>query len=698
MTMLLRPFYPVEVKLSNKIKSEELVRLLVTLPSTGDTRKKVLENFNVRELLILLNGLSKDDNRDEFYNFDELDTNLKSMWIDVVDVLNRFPCVKLVDTYSKLSDQTSNASTLSNNDGIDWYELAIDSNEYDFLLEYLIDMNVNRINFKLIEINTKKFNKIYEVLENHCSALKIQNDNLSVIKDSENFKLKLKILTLSNYEYFETVEKLNYETLNIIGNEVDIYSVSTLIKKNKNLKVVYFKGRLKDYIPLNIDENIRVYYDLIVFDTIDKSQLKGMGNLARFNELYLNLTLETNITIDWLENCYNLKKLYFSLNFNSTQQHTFSNLNSFPNLEELTIKRCDVLIRNDETHPVDNIKNIMPKLKLLTLIECNVDTNFFKSIDGSMIYDIFLVNCNLKFDSFIKLSRNIRNLTIINQDVNQCKDFVFLTYKVRSTYLISNSRRCILNINEKLMTLKIPESHDIYFTKLGAAASTLPNHVSNGDTHLRLDNLKIPYNSTLNFTVYPNFSDLDFGFLRSLVWEREISFINIELYSFTNIFYKIYNVDGIENLKTYCYDVFKLQENLRRILAKKELTNAEKHFVLPYPSSKRDPALIMPGTIDAILLKMPRKSSIYRRGLRSGRSKYRQLKLASSDTGDSDEGYGSKVGYICKVCGKRFPRNTSLNRHLLVHRNYRPFRCDRCGYRFKRSDHLKAHNKACVGK
>lgn len=44
-----------------------------------------------------------------------------------------------------------------------------------------------------------------------------------------------------------------------------------------------------------------------------------------------------------------------------------------------------------------------------------------------------------------------------------------------------------------------------------------------------------------------------------------------------------------------------------------------------------------------------------------------------------------------KDCTKHFNRRDSLVRHLRVHVNVRPFRCERCDTRFLRSDHLRVH-------
>jgi hypothetical protein len=756
--MLLRPFYPVEEKLMAKVDAKQLISLLLNLPTDDDNdlRKNMLQHFNIRELIVLLHGLTKDDSKDDFYNYNTLNKTWQNMWIDVVYALNNFPCVTLVDTYSKVIPKNVSQNMPRNlNSSMDWYELAIDSIEYDFILEYLIDSSVNKIKFQLIEIKTKKFQKIYEVLENHCFALKIQNDDLSVIKDSENFKSKLKILTLTNYEHFETVEKLKYRVLNVIGNEIDVFSISTLIKTNENLKTIYFKGRLKDYIPMNINENIKVYYDLIVFDTIDKSELKSMGNLSRINKLYLNLTLESNVKLDWLKNCYNLRKLYLALNYVTTEKQILSTITGFPNLVNLTLKRCHICMDtnnliDENGNKLKQLANIMPKLKFLTLIECNVESDFFNKVSGLNIVDIFAINCTIKYSSFVKISRNIRNITIINQDIAKCQDLIILAYKARSSYMLKNSRRFALNINEKLMTVKVPESYDAFIIKLEDPERNIMNKIIN------IDNLRIPLNSTLNFTIYPNFNDQDFSFLQDIIESFDIMKINIDQFSFTNKFHQILNIENYVNVTIHKYDVIKLQNHLRRVLSKKILSEKDKKFFLPYPCSRHEPSIRLPGTIDKTNIGLTRKMSAafllgtkksghksksrnmgktsknakVKDGILSKSSRFSSSSssslsspatgitpLLSSTTISPSSSISStatfkltkstlinksinngELPFECDACEKRFGRSTALNRHKLVHKNYRPFKCELCGYCFKRSDHLKVHQRICLRK
>lgn len=48
--------------------------------------------------------------------------------------------------------------------------------------------------------------------------------------------------------------------------------------------------------------------------------------------------------------------------------------------------------------------------------------------------------------------------------------------------------------------------------------------------------------------------------------------------------------------------------------------------------------------------------------------------------------------YQCKVCEKRFTRQTHVKRHMMTHSNIKPYKCGHCDKCFSRSDHLQKHN------
>ena len=56
-----------------------------------------------------------------------------------------------------------------------------------------------------------------------------------------------------------------------------------------------------------------------------------------------------------------------------------------------------------------------------------------------------------------------------------------------------------------------------------------------------------------------------------------------------------------------------------------------------------------------------------------------------------------KKKYECTTCGRFFPHNTALQRHLVVHSGKRPYKCFICGRGFTQSGNLKTHMKVHRG-
>ena len=45
----------------------------------------------------------------------------------------------------------------------------------------------------------------------------------------------------------------------------------------------------------------------------------------------------------------------------------------------------------------------------------------------------------------------------------------------------------------------------------------------------------------------------------------------------------------------------------------------------------------------------------------------------------------------CPQCGKKFSKTSNLNRHMISHNGGKPFKCQVCNAKFKRSDYLADH-------
>lgn len=595
--MLLRPFYTKQSNFTEHVDFEKIAQLTKKLLiQPYDVRKHTLCNLNIRELLGLLMSLCKDIPNEDFYPPSTLDPSVSGLWEEVVAILNKFPCVKLVDIYSFAS---SSSSSYFENKEIpletrknEKYELAIDSSEYDFLLEYLLDCKYNQIKIPLIEVGTKKFTKISEVLENHCEGLQIQNDYLSVIKDSENLRAKLKKLYLHDYEHFETVTKLKCETLIVVGNEVDAFSLSTLVNMNENLKQLSFRGRLYSYIPLDINPNIKVSYGMLVFDTISESQLEKLGNLDCIEDLYMNFIIDSTLSLEWLKHCTKLKRLYFSLNFDTRLDQMLSE-SQFVSLRELTLRRCRPLMQGIGEDSTKFIP-IAPKLEKLVLIDCDVDVVLLNRLIGPSLFELSLIDCTIRYNSFLKLPPRIKKLTLINHDVESVKDLMFLSYR-SETKIPYKRRSCMLNVNDKLMTIKIPNNRELYLIKMDEYYDVIEiNDEVNSKEEIinAVDTgyLSIPANSNLQLTIYPHFNSISLEFLKSLCEIFTIDRIKIELYSYTNDFKDFRDVDGElrKKLTIFKYDISQIQDVLKKLLVCNATAGEESRFLFPYISLERE--------------------------------------------------------------------------------------------------------------
>lgn len=666
--MLLRPYYELSHSFldTDEVSINDLVVLLLNL--SGSARLLLIKMFDIRRLILFLRAVSKNEAKDELYKFNEVSKFFCNVWKDLIKVINDFECLKLVDQYSIPND--------------DW-ELAIDSDEYEFLLEYVFDIESAEVQicFPLIDVQTTKFNKIFSLLEKHSHGLKISNDRLSVIKDSEILKKKLLVLDFHNYENFEIAKTLKFETLNVIGNEIDNFTVIKLISNNNSLKTINFKNRSKDLVPLQNTDQLRLHYDIAIYDTFSKSLLGSLGSLDQINELYFDFNADTDITLNWLKNCRSLKKLYFSLSFETTRVEIIDMMGTYSQLEHLVLKRCEVKCFACVQ------KFIMPKLRTITFIDCAFDFSFLEKLNVDQLVEVKLINCEITYDKMIKLPRNLQNLTIINEEIDQVKDFVFVTLQGRET-CINPFFRINLNVNDFVVTLNAQDCHDIFMCRKGF-----------GDGNLSY--LNFIEGSKIIVSIFPHFDWFDLSPICSLVGSKKTFKTVLEIYSLSNQYQDFNELDLLPNFEKRLYDVYELFEYLQLILQKEELDEKDKMFLIKWRymprllttnKEKQETKRRSKTSKQEKFSKNESKNNKTKRGKKEGCNK-----ILSNKVENASALKVTQLPYSCNVCKKSFARTAALNRHALIHRDMRPFLCEKCGYSFKRADHLRVHKRACSG-
>lgn len=93
-----------------------------------------------------------------------------------------------------------------------------------------------------------------------------------------------------------------------------------------------------------------------------------------------------------------------------------------------------------------------------------------------------------------------------------------------------------------------------------------------------------------------------------------------------------------------------------------------------------------------------RQESVKSEGMRSeseGEEKEREREK-SAGGGEKGEKPKKRV-HTCGVCKKSYRLAASLEKHLKVPCELRPYKCEDCGKAFKRPDHLKAHSRMHTG-
>lgn len=283
----------------------------------------------------------------------------------------------------------------------------------------------------------------------------------------------------------------------------------------------------------------------------------------------------------------------------------------------------------------------------------------------------------------IRLPRSLSDFTIVNEEIEEVKDLVFLTLQSRSSR-INPFCRISLNVNDFVVTLNPQDCHDIFMCRKGFGSTNFSQ-------------LNFIEGSKIIVSIFPHFEWFDLSSVHLLAKSKTVSKVILELYSLNNHYQNFNEVDSLPNVEKQMYDVYELFEYLQLLLKKEELDEKDKMFLVDWPYVSRQPIT----RADSQGLKRGNKIRHEKLSKDEGTNlKRKRGKRSFQDTLESKAIEDTPVlknelSYFCDICKKSFARIAALNRHSLVHEDMRPFVCGECGSSFKRADHLRVHKRGC---
>ncbi|VEU19932.1 DEKNAAC100726 [Brettanomyces naardenensis] len=780
--------------------TRSLVKLLLALSDAG-LQNKIVSELSISQLVAFLvallgitnnpdgglntfkgsNGsfVSRDSNESVGFNgfrdYHTLEAGRNILYRTIIHLFNTFPCVKLVDELvprtgdpfseglqrqdsndrfkPKSESKTESDADLSLvDDHFDdeddelpdaescKYQLSVHSEEYRWLLAYLMDGDHETIVFPLVEIKTRHLNKVGDFLKYFVRGVKISNQRLTMLGSSNTILEKLKVITVSSYENFSTIRSCSTcEKLIVYGNEVDMEGVRALVTANPGLKRIYYKGRVARkgetfaWLP-----NGRNAFDLILLEGIDYALFKKYGpeNFLSLSVHLLGSTVDnddkekSSLDIDYLlHELMSLRKFQLNCLFDDHYIDVSIHLgidHKNTSLRHLTLTRCHF----DNSSEFSGLKN----LESLRMIGCSLRASVLNTLkDCKCLRKLSLVNCDILWDHVLELPCNLQNLTLQNSKVESCMDLLFLSYSTNATEFKAGAdmdRLVRLDLNSERLYFRL-ESSDrlaVYKPNGSMAKDISPKliHFPSGMNHLSVTN-------------YPNFESVDLSSVSTEEFAL-LDSVDVNVYAYGNLWkrpiqlprqdtikykMKYINVNRIgkepPNMKTaadelddaadedaasdtsmsYASDAeASFSESASRKRAGRSRKGRGKGGKRGYYGRLADGSSPIPlptdapvATIDGKYVDSNREDlSAFEEGYQGRRLPFPVAKHTAPPLATPDD---PTKPYQCRFCKRSFDRRENFRRHSLIHTDYRPYVCPKCKKGFKRSDNLRSHMRVC---
>lgn len=554
--------------------------------------RKILDYLTISDLICIFLGIvSSSDHNDQ-----HSEVLLKS----IVSTLNNFPCVKLVDNKVVCKDDPYATSSLfTDNDDFNTegtldddddkfifsesikYQLSVRSIEYVRLLTHLeTTHNTPKIAFPLVEIKSRYLNEVSSFVETTAVAVKIGNKSLGILGPSLQLKSRLKIVTLSGYENFNSLKEFNnIEKLIVYGNQVKVEDIREIIKSWCNLKEIYYKGRVAKFSDkmncTGTETNIKTTYDLICLDRITPEIIDYCGdkNIIGLSEHIFTcnaLPLNQGVTSEKpLERSIDLSVLLKSLpNLRKFQMNCL--------FEEGFIScACDSKVSNHSLHYIDLSRckftnsvdfSGLSNLRSASFRNSSIDIKSVSSLNKcKALTEVCFYDCIVYWNAALHLPSCIRRFVLQNIDVDESKNLLFASYSTGAISTESSSaemeRLVGIDINSEKSYLRIGCQNQLSVMKPELAGglmngkNNMSSSLKKGPTHRKVtlqkpevDIMLLKNLTSISFLIYPNFESVDLEKIHSPQWPN-IKEVEFGLYAYRNTWHKPLHLPNAGSIK-----------------------------------------------------------------------------------------------------------------------------------------------------